>query len=166
MIMKTMPTLGFSPTSVTVNESAGKATLTIKLTGKSDEQISIKFATSNGTASAGRDYTPKSGTLYIYSGNDSVTMQVSITNDTADEKTETLYLTLSDPQKALLGTSNKATISITDNDEPTPSDSATDDKNESSQTPEQNCNACTYFYAGAYSKRCRGKYGRSLSGPG
>ena len=131
---ETMPTLGFSPSSVTVNESAGKATLTIKLSGKSDEQISIKFATSNGTASAGRDYTPKSGTLYIYSGNDSATMQVSITNDTADEKTETLYLTLSDPQKALLGTNNKATISITDNDEPAPSDSATDDKNESSQT--------------------------------
>ena len=131
---ETMPTLGFSPTSVTVNESAGKTTLTIKLTGKSDEQISIKFATSNGTASAGRDYTPKSGTLYIYSGNDSATMQVSITNDTADEKTETLYLTLSDPKKALLGTSNKATISITDNDEPAPTDTSTDDKNENSQT--------------------------------
>ena len=128
---ETIPTLGFSQTSITVNESAGKAALTIKLTGKSDAQIGVNFATSNGTATGGQDYTPKSGTLYINAGNDTATLQVSITNDSSDENTETLYMTLSSTQKALLGDAVKATISITDNDEP----SSSHDDDDATYTP-------------------------------
>src|SRR5262249_18832706 len=46
-----------------VNEGAGTATITVSRTGGSSGNVSISYATSNGNATAGSDYTAKSGSL-------------------------------------------------------------------------------------------------------
>ena len=57
----------------------------------------MNYATANGTATAGSDYTATSGTLTFNPGVTSQTISVPIINDTAVEGNETFTVTLSDP---------------------------------------------------------------------
>ncbi|MBO9602852.1 MAG: hypothetical protein J7496_10140, partial [Novosphingobium sp.] len=57
----------------------------------------VNYATSNGTATAGSDYTAKSGTLTFTAAQTSKTITVSTTQDTTSEANETLNVTLSSP---------------------------------------------------------------------
>ena len=50
-------TLQFSAASYSVNENQGTATITVTRTGGSTGSVSVNYATSNGTATAGSDYT-------------------------------------------------------------------------------------------------------------
>ncbi|MFT3736278.1 MAG: Calx-beta domain-containing protein [Rhodocyclaceae bacterium] len=108
------PSLSISgPASI--NESAGTATYTVTLSAASGQTVTVNYATSNGTATAGSDYTSTSGTLTFPAGTTSLTITVPITNDTAVESTENFSITLSSPGNATLGTSS-VTTSILDND--------------------------------------------------
>ena len=84
----------------------------------------VSYATSDGTASAGSDYTAGSGSLtlgWIHTGSLTQpwtlggTITVPVTNDTVVEETETLTLTLSSPIWATLGDA-VATGTIEDDD--------------------------------------------------
>lgn len=125
--------VSFDASSYTVNEDAGTATITARRTGGSDGRITVNYATGDGTATAGSDYTAASGTLTFNDGETTKTFTVPITNDTTDENNETINLTLSAPGPAsinnylinqqgdangLLGTTAAATLTIFDNDEP------------------------------------------------
>ena len=57
--------------------------------------VTIDYATSNGTATAGSDYTAASGTLTFSAGDTSKTFTVSITDDALDEDNETATITIS-----------------------------------------------------------------------
>ncbi|TDK50633.1 beta strand repeat-containing protein, partial [Algoriphagus formosus] len=57
----------------------------------------VDYATSDGTAIAGSDYTAASGTLSFAAGETSKTIDISVNGDTEIEKSETLTLTLSNP---------------------------------------------------------------------
>ena len=57
----------------------------------------VAYATSDGTATAGSDYTATSGTLTFAAGETSKTIRVPVLDDTHDEGSETLTLTLSNP---------------------------------------------------------------------
>ncbi|WP_100630289.1 MBG domain-containing protein [Algoriphagus formosus] len=57
----------------------------------------VDFASSDGTAIAGSDYTAASGTLSFAAGETSKTIDISVNGDTEIEKSETLTLTLSNP---------------------------------------------------------------------
>ncbi|MFA4905196.1 MAG: Calx-beta domain-containing protein [Candidatus Margulisiibacteriota bacterium] len=110
--------LQFSAATYTVAENGGTATITVSRTGGSTGAVGVSYASSNGTATAGSDYTAASGTLSWASGDAaSKTFTVTITDDTADEPDETVTLTLSTPTGgASLGSPNPATLTITDND--------------------------------------------------
>ena len=83
----------------------------------SDGAVSVEYATSNGTATAGQDYTGTSGTLNFANGETSKTFLNSVTDDTLDEPDETVNLTLSNPTGgATLGTPSAAVLTIADND--------------------------------------------------
>ena len=47
------------------NENAANSTFTVSLSAASEKDITVDYATSNGTATAGSDYTATSGTLTI-----------------------------------------------------------------------------------------------------
>src|SRR5262249_15116671 len=86
-------------------------------TGGSAGSVSVNYATSNGTATAGSDYTATSGTLIFGDGETSKTFTIPITNDTAVESDETVNLTLSDPTGgASLGSPASAVLTIHSDD--------------------------------------------------
>jgi hypothetical protein len=77
----------------------------------------VKLTTSNGTATAGADYVPRSETLAFAPGETSKTVTVQIVNDQVPESSETLSLTLSDPTgDSMLGNQSSATLTIGDDD--------------------------------------------------
>jgi hypothetical protein len=96
---------------------AGTTTLSfpVTLSGASGHEVDVDYATSDGTATAGRDYTAASGTLVFASGETSKEIDVTVAGDFADEGDETFTLTLSAPFNADLGT-DVATGTITNDD--------------------------------------------------
>ncbi len=79
--------------------------------------VSVDYATADGSAVAGSDYTEASGTLTWQDGvGGNQTISIPITDDVAAEVTETFTLTLSNVSRATLGSNSSATVSIVDND--------------------------------------------------
>ncbi len=93
-------------------------TFPVSLSAPSASQVTVAYATSNGTATAGSDYTAKTGTLTFAPGVTTGSVTVNVLGDTRDELDETLTLTLSNPVNALIG-DGQATGTIVD-DDPTP----------------------------------------------
>jgi hypothetical protein len=110
-------TLQFSAAAYTVTEAGPVATVTVTRTGGSASGVTVDYATSDGTATAGSDYTAAAGTLIFAAGVMSKTFTVPITNDAIDEANETVLLALSNPAGgATLGALSTGTLTITDND--------------------------------------------------
>jgi glucose/arabinose dehydrogenase len=110
-------TIVFSASSYAKTESGGTATITVNRSGGLNGGMTVRYATSNGSATAGSDYTAASGTLTFGLGVLSMTFPVTITSDARDETDETVNLALSDPGGgAVLGTRRNAVLTILDND--------------------------------------------------
>ena len=90
---------------------------TVTLDKAADNAITVDYATADGTATAGKDYTAMSGTLTFNSGETSKTVQVSIIDDTVDDKDETIQLSLSNASGAEISDPD-AIGTITDTDLP------------------------------------------------
>lgn len=114
--------LRFSASTYSVNEGGGQATITVARAGGSSGAVSVSYATTNGTATAGSDYGIASGTLSWTAGDGAAkTFTVTITNDAAVESSETVNLGLSGPTGgATLGTPSSAVLTIVDNDSTLP----------------------------------------------
>ena len=78
---------------------------TVTLDAAAAESVTVDYATSDGTATAGDDYTSTSGTLTFSAGTTSQTVSVPIADDETDERDETFTVTLSNASGADLGTS-------------------------------------------------------------
>jgi hypothetical protein len=112
-------TLQFSATAYSVAETAGSIAITVTRTGGSSGTVTVNYATGNGTATAGSDYTAAAGTLTFNPGETSKTFIVAVLDDALSEGTQTLNLTLSNPTGgAALGSPATAILSIIDNDSP------------------------------------------------
>jgi len=109
----------FTASSYSVNEDAGSVTIAVTRTGNISTSATVQYATSNGTASSPGDYTAASGTFTFAPGESSKSLNLSITNDTAKESTETFSITLSNASNANLGSPSVATVSILDDDKKT-----------------------------------------------
>jgi hypothetical protein len=113
-------TLQISAATYSVAEGGANATITVTRTGGSDGAVSARLATSNGTATAGSDYTA-TDTIVNFAAGDAAnkTVNVPVAQDTTDEPDETVNLTLSAPTGgATLGAITGATLTITDDDAP------------------------------------------------
>ena len=75
----------------------------VTLDPSATETVTVDYATADGTATAGSDYTATSGTLTFQPGETSKTVSVPITDDAVDDGGETLTLTLSSASGADLG---------------------------------------------------------------
>ena len=91
------------------------AVITIHRNGGSTGAISVNYATSNGTATAGQDYTAVSGTLTWADGDMTPkTISIPIHADFVADDAETVGLTLSNPVGTTIANGEAATLSITD----------------------------------------------------
>jgi chitinase len=90
---------GLSISDATVTEGAD-ATFTVSITGAIAQPVTVDYATVNDTATAGSDYTAKTGTLTIPAGQTSATVTVSTLVDTSPENTETFTVNLTNPANA------------------------------------------------------------------
>jgi chitinase len=64
--------------------------------------VTVHYATANGTATAGSDYSAQSGTLTFAAGEASKTIVVPVVGDTTVEANETLTVALSTPSGATI----------------------------------------------------------------
>ena len=111
----------------TVDEGDATSSYTVSVSGGTPTaDLSVSYATSNGTALAGSDYTAASGMLTFSSGSTvAQTFTIQTTQDRLDESDETFAVTLSSATggggTTSLGTAKSVTTTITDDDD-APSD--------------------------------------------
>ena len=112
--------LAFGAATFNANETDPSATITLKRTGGSAGAVSVTFATSNGTALAGTDYTTTTQTVSWAAGdttNKTVTIPL-IDDNATGESAQTVSLALSAPTGgATLGSQNTATLDIAEDDD-------------------------------------------------
>ena len=96
-------------------EDAGVMVFPVMLNAPSTLPITVDYATSDGTATAGEDYTSAKGSLSFMPGDIERTISVLLQEDTMYEGDETFLLTLSNPENADLADA-AATGTIADND--------------------------------------------------
>jgi hypothetical protein len=98
-----------------VNEKDGAAVFTVSLDGAAT--ATVHYATADGSALAGSDYTAQSGTLTFGRSDSSKTVSVPIVDDTLNEGDETFTLRLSNPSGAAAsGNDLVGTATIADDD--------------------------------------------------
>lgn len=114
----TAGTVQLSAANFTVAEAAGAATITITRTGGAASGVTVKYATSNGTAQAGPDYTITTGTASFGAGDTTQTFTIPISSDNLPEPGgETILLTISNPTGgAVIGAPAAAVLTIQDDD--------------------------------------------------
>jgi Calx-beta domain-containing protein len=93
------------------------AAFQIGLNKPSGRDVSVTFATVDGSAVAGQDYTPRSGRITIPAGSTSAGVGVSLLDDGAHEPDERFELRLSAPSAASLG-DGAGIAAIVDDDAP------------------------------------------------
>jgi len=107
-----MSTAGYS-----ISEGGGQIVIPVYRQGGTTGNVTVKYATANGTARAGYDYKSKQGTLSWSAGDSSnKNIVVSIINNKRKESSETFRVNLSGITGATFGTNKTATVTITDND--------------------------------------------------
>ena len=89
---------GISVEDAQVREAEGAAlAFRVTLDAAQTSAVSVRYATSDGTATAGADYELVSGALRFEAGETAKTVSVPVLNDAHDEGSETLTLALSAP---------------------------------------------------------------------
>ena len=89
--------LRFAAPTYSVRKDGTTATITVSRTLGDGGAVSVNYATSDGTAKAGTNYTSTSGTLNFPDGQTTKTFTVPILDDPVPLGSETLNLSLSTP---------------------------------------------------------------------
>ena len=105
-----------SVADVHVAEDAGAAVFTIVLDQVSDEDVTVNYATADGTATEPSDYGATSGTATVPAGDSVATVRVPVVDDSDEEGDETFTLTLSGAAGATIS-DDAATATIDDDDD-------------------------------------------------
>ena len=109
-------TVQFATNVSFADEGGGAFSATVTRTGDTTAPATVRYATANGSAVHGADYTATSGTLTFAAGETSKTFQVPVTDDATEEPLENLSLVLFAAAGTGLGAAPSATVSIVDND--------------------------------------------------
>ena len=117
------PAAGLTINDPTVVEGTGTSrslVFTVTLTPASGRVVTVDYATADGSAVAGSDYTARTGTLSFSPAVTTLTVSVSLTTDSLDEVDESLSLNLTLPagSSATIADAQGAGT-ITDDDGPT-----------------------------------------------
>src|SRR5215213_3864211 len=104
----------FSVDSIRLIEDLGLRNITVLRKGGSAGNLTVNYATMDGTATAGQDYTATSGALTFNNGETSRSFQVPITDDAVTEPNETFTVTLNASGLELLGAPTTLLVTIQD----------------------------------------------------
>ena len=97
-----------------VDEDAGIAALTVSRVGANGGTATVAYATADGTAKAGKDYTEKTGTVTFGPGETTKQIKIAISADTIKEGDEAFSVALSNASGAALGAPRTETVTIQD----------------------------------------------------
>jgi PKD repeat protein len=100
--------------NVAVSETIGQATVQVTLDHPLGRNVSVRYSTSDGTATAPADYASSGGLLVFPSNTTSLTFNVPIVADSVVEQNETILLNFSEPMDCIPGP--QGVITILDND--------------------------------------------------
>ncbi len=116
-------TINISNPTITVNEGAGSAVVTITLSNPSDIATVVSYTMTDGSASSTLDYTSSSGTVSFAPSATLATISIPINDDGIVENAENFNVGLTGPvvgnSSVVLGPTVAGTINITDNDSAT-----------------------------------------------
>ncbi|MCX2932270.1 glycosyl hydrolase family 18 protein [Mycobacterium sp. CVI_P3] len=111
-----LPSVSIADATVSEGDSATTAIgFTVTLSEASTATVTLSYTTSNGSATAGQDYTAGSGTVTFTPGVVSQVITVSVLGDTTVEPNETFTVTLSNPSGATIADAS-AVGTITNDD--------------------------------------------------
>lgn len=88
----------FNPAHYTVMESVGQFAVTVVRAGDVSYPVCVDFETEDGTAEAGSDYEPLSGTLVFRPGETQQQVFLTVIDDDIFEEDEHFYVRLSNPR--------------------------------------------------------------------
>jgi len=115
-IMDNEPTLQFTAAKFAAGEAAARTFITVRRMGPATDTATVRFATSNGTATAGQDFVATSGVLTFPPGVVVRRFPITLTPDQRAEGSESFNVTLSNASGSALGTPATAAVSLVDND--------------------------------------------------
>jgi len=104
---------------------ANPGRFTLTRTGSTANALTVNYSI-GGTATNGSDFNRLTGTVTFAAGSSTAVIDINPINDSEFEDPETVILTLVNSSNYLVGTSNRATVTIADNDLPTVTIAATD----------------------------------------
>ena len=110
------PTLSIADASVDEGVAGGMITFPVTLSPAAATEVTVAYATADGSATTGVDYTAASGTLTFAPGGTSATISIAVTDDTEEENDETFTVTLSNPSSSATLGDATATGTIKAND--------------------------------------------------
>jgi subtilisin family serine protease len=88
----------------------------VTLSAPASSNVTVFYATANGTASSSSDYEAKSGILTISAGQTSATITVRIRGDRTNEADESFYVNLTNPSQNAVISDGQAIGTIVDDD--------------------------------------------------
>ena len=106
----------FGSATYSVAENSGSATITVTRLNGSLDGVSVEYAASNGTATAGSDYQTTTGTLVFAAGQQTNSFEVPIVNDIMGEMNETVNLVLRNPSANVGLNLSCAVLTVEDDD--------------------------------------------------
>lgn len=109
--------ISFSAAQTFVDETAGSVTVTVTRTSGRTGSVAVQYATANGTATAGEDYTATSGTVLFLEGETTKTVTIPVADDSRVEGNEAFSVALTNPTGgALLTSPSTIQVVIADSD--------------------------------------------------
>ena len=113
-----MPTIDFNITSTESDEPASSIDITVDVSEVSGREITVDYLLTGTATGSGIDFDLEPGTLIIAPGENTSTITIpNIIDDDLAEADETIIITLSDPNNAVLGDDSIYTHTILANDE-------------------------------------------------
>lgn len=110
------PTVRVSNVTQARQSQASPFRFYIDLSAAATRVVSVSYATSDGTAKAGADYTATNGTISIPAGQTEVYVDVPVTGDSLRRADQAFYFTISNPDNAVLSPAAQATGTIINTD--------------------------------------------------
>jgi len=115
-IIDPRPDVGFETASSIAGENTGSTIIPVSLSHGSDDTVTVNYAVTGGTASAGVDYVLADGTLVFTPGQTTAGIPVTLIDDSEREGPETIELALSEPNNAKPGAQTTHTLTIDDDE--------------------------------------------------